>query len=80
MRVCVCLSVCTTKSSTRHHLTLNLAFSLLQQRHFQLLGRAVSIPELLSERFNRMLRASVDHAIARFEARDITSIMELEGI
>lgn len=44
----------------------------------QLLGRSIDFADLLTQRVNNMIRANLDLVIARFEAADITSIIELE--
>eukprot|EP00004_Rigifila_ramosa_P010810 TRINITY_DN2288_c0_g1_i2.p1 TRINITY_DN2288_c0_g1~~TRINITY_DN2288_c0_g1_i2.p1 ORF type:complete len:1415 (+),score=362.60 TRINITY_DN2288_c0_g1_i2:563-4246(+) len=51
---------------------------ILAQRHFQLLGRSIDLKILLSQRINRFFRESLDIAISRFEASDLTAIVELD--
>eukprot|EP01111_Echinosteliopsis_oligospora_P015952 TRINITY_DN6483_c0_g1_i1.p1 TRINITY_DN6483_c0_g1~~TRINITY_DN6483_c0_g1_i1.p1 ORF type:complete len:1368 (+),score=367.50 TRINITY_DN6483_c0_g1_i1:181-4284(+) len=53
---------------------------LMRQRHFQLLGRSVDLNDLISQRQNTYIRQNVEYAIGRFEASDLTSILELEGL
>jgi cytoplasmic FMR1 interacting protein len=53
---------------------------LLKQRHIRLLGRHIDLNHLISQRMNTYLRQNVDYAISRFEASDITSVMELESL
>ena len=50
----------------------------LQQRHFQLLGRSIDISFLCTQRVNVMIQKNMEFIIAKFEASDITSIVELE--
>jgi len=52
--------------------------SIMHQRHFLLLGRSIDVNKLISQRINSYLRQNIDYAISRFEASDITSIIELE--
>jgi len=54
--------------------------TLLQQRHFQLLGRSVDIGKLLGQRMIQYLKKSLDTAIQRFEGSDLTEILELEAL
>eukprot|EP00026_Physarum_polycephalum_P001363 Phypoly_transcript_01364.p1 GENE.Phypoly_transcript_01364~~Phypoly_transcript_01364.p1 ORF type:complete len:1135 (+),score=191.05 Phypoly_transcript_01364:297-3407(+) len=51
---------------------------LMRQRHFQLLGRSLDLNNLISQRQNQYLRQNLDYAISRFEASDLTSLVELE--
>jgi len=53
---------------------------ILKQKHFQLLGRSIDINTLIMQRMNTYIRQNIDFAISRFEASDITSIMELETL
>lgn len=46
----------------------------------QLLGRSLNIPELISQMMNTYLRKSIDIAIARYEASDITYILDLDSL
>jgi len=68
---------------------LNIKFSwpqtnryetILRQRHFQILGRNVDFNRLISQRLNAAMQKSLELAIARFEAADLTSTVELEGL
>ena len=54
--------------------------TLLKQRHVQLLGRSIDLNRLICQRINNNLSKSLDLSIARFEAGDITGIVELEGL
>ncbi|KAK3732632.1 hypothetical protein RRG08_057326 [Elysia crispata] len=54
--------------------------TLLKQRHVQLLGRSIDLNRLISQFVNAALQKSIDVAISRFEAEDITGIIELEGL
>lgn len=64
--------------NTRLHPPANRYAAILEQRHFQLLGRSVDLNHLMSQRINNYLRKNIDNAISRFEAKDLTSIVELE--
>ena len=52
---------------------------LLSQRHYQLLGRFFNLNHLISQRINNLLRKNIDNAISRFEAKNLSSIIELES-
>ena len=54
--------------------------TLLRQRHVQLLGRSIDLNRLVCQRINNSLQRSLDLAIARFEANDITGVVELEAL
>ncbi|XP_074650869.1 cytoplasmic FMR1-interacting protein 1-like [Tubulanus polymorphus] len=54
--------------------------SILKQRHFQLLGRSIDFKLLIGSRITEELKTSLDCAIKRFEAADITAVVELEGL
>merc|ERR1712106_1003892 len=54
--------------------------TLLKQRHVQLLGRSIDLNRLICQRINNSLQKSLDLSIARFEAGDITGIVELDGL
>ncbi|XP_067136856.1 cytoplasmic FMR1-interacting protein isoform X5 [Centruroides vittatus] len=54
--------------------------TLLKQRHVQLLGRSIDLNRLTAQRINAALQKSLDLAISKFEAGDITGIVELEGV
>lgn len=54
--------------------------TLLRQRHVQLLGRSVDLNRLIAQRLGAALQRSLDLAVARFEAQDITGVVELEGL
>ncbi|KAN0039438.1 hypothetical protein ACTA71_001632 [Dictyostelium dimigraforme] len=51
---------------------------LLRQKHITLLGRSIDLCGLLAQRQNNTIRQNLDYAISRFEACDLTSIVELE--
>ena len=42
------------------------------------MGRSIDLNLLIAQRMNTKLRQNIDFAINRFEASDITSILELE--
>jgi len=54
--------------------------TLLKQRHVQLLGRSIDLNRLICQRINNSLAKSLDLSINRFEAGDITGIVELDGL
>ncbi|XP_026473678.1 cytoplasmic FMR1-interacting protein-like [Ctenocephalides felis] len=54
--------------------------TLLRQRHVQLLGRSVDLNKLITQRINADMQKSLDLAVAKFEAGDITGVVELEGL
>ena len=51
----------------------------MRQRHFQLLGRSLDLNALIAQRVHTYLKQNIDYAISRFEASDITAIIELEN-
>lgn len=54
--------------------------SLLRQRHVSLLGRHVDLCVLVAQRINADMHRALDAAVAKFEAGDITGVIELEGL
>lgn len=54
--------------------------TILKQRHVQILGRSIDLNHLIGQRINASLQKSLDIAIARFEAGDLTGCVELEGL
>lgn len=54
--------------------------TLLKQRHVQLLGRSIDLNKLITQRINADMQKSLDLAISKFEAGDITGVMELDGL
>ncbi|KAL0858499.1 hypothetical protein ABMA27_012364 [Loxostege sticticalis] len=54
--------------------------SLLRQRHVALLGRHVDLCALVAQRINADMHRALDTAVAKFEAGDITGVVELEGL
>ena len=54
--------------------------TLLRQRHLQILGRTVDLNRLIAQRLNAAMLKSLELAINRFEAADLTSTVELEGL
>ncbi|KAJ3145710.1 Cytoplasmic FMR1-interacting protein 2 [Geranomyces variabilis] len=61
-------------------LALNAYDAILKQRNYQLLGRSLNIPELIAQMMNTYLRKSIDIAISRYEASDLTYIMDLDTL
>lgn len=53
--------------------------TLLKQRHVQLLGRCIDLNKLVAQTINSVIQNSLDIAISRFEAGDITGIMVNEN-
>lgn len=58
----------------------NRYVTLLRQRHVQLLGRSIDLNRLICQRINSYLQKSLDYAISRFEAGDLTGVVELENL
>ncbi|XP_076441680.1 cytoplasmic FMR1-interacting protein 2-like [Babylonia areolata] len=58
----------------------NRYMTLLKQRHVQLLGRSIDLNRLIGQQVTVALQHSLDIAIARFEAGDLTGIIELETL
>lgn len=54
--------------------------TLLKQRHVQLLGRSIDLNKLITQRINADLHKSLELAISRFEATDVTGIVELDAL
>lgn len=54
--------------------------TLLRQRHVQLLGRSIDLNKLITQRINADMQKSLDLAISKFEAGDITGVVELDGL
>jgi len=53
---------------------------ILQQRHFQLLGRSIDISQLMAQRMEASIKKSLELAIGRFDASDLTQILELDAL
>jgi len=53
---------------------------LMGQRHVQLLGRSVDLQMLITEHLNASLRKNIDYVISKFEASDLTSVMEIQAL
>ena len=53
----------------------NRYITLLRQRHVQLLGRSIDLNRLICQRINSSMQKSLELAISRFEAGDITGIV-----
>lgn len=51
---------------------------VLEQRHVQLLGRSIHLHYLIAQRLEANLRQDIDATIERFEAGDITGVVQLE--
>ncbi|GFR33631.1 cytoplasmic FMR1-interacting protein [Trichonephila clavata] len=71
---------CASYGTCFHYPPANRYETLLKQRHVQLLGRSIDLNRLIAQRVNAALQKSLDLAISRFEAGDITGIIELEGL
>eukprot|EP01114_Cavostelium_apophysatum_P018213 TRINITY_DN5592_c0_g1_i1.p1 TRINITY_DN5592_c0_g1~~TRINITY_DN5592_c0_g1_i1.p1 ORF type:complete len:1338 (-),score=458.14 TRINITY_DN5592_c0_g1_i1:118-4131(-) len=70
----------TIYSAHRLHVPKSRYEVLLKQRHIHLLGRSIDLNNLITQRMNTYLRQNIDHAISRFEASDICSIVELDSL
>lgn len=57
------------------HPRANRYETLLKQRHVQLLGRSIDLNKLITQRINADMHKSLDLAISKFEAGDITGIV-----
>ena len=53
----------------------NRYVTLLRQRHVQLLGRSIDLNRLICQRINNSMQKSLELAISRFEAGDITGVV-----
>lgn len=53
----------------------NRYVTLLRQRHVQLLGRSIDLNRLICQRINSSMQKSLELAISRFEAGDITGVV-----
>ena len=49
--------------------------TLMKQRHVLLLGRSIDLNKLISQRINANMQKSLDLALTRFEASDLTGIV-----
>ncbi|KAF8791362.1 Cytoplasmic FMR1-interacting protein like [Argiope bruennichi] len=65
---------CASYGTCFHYPPANRYETLLKQRHVQLLGRSIDLNRLIAQRVNAALQKSLDLAISRFEAGDITGI------
>lgn len=63
-----------------HYPRANRYETLLKQRHVQLLGRSIDLNKLITQRINTDMQKSLDLAVNKFEAGDITGVMELDGL
>lgn len=52
--------------------------TLLKQRHLQLLGRTIDLGRLIAQRLNSYMLKSLESAIAKFEACDLTGVIDLD--
>ena len=66
---------CMSAGSYLAHPRANRYETLLKQRHVQLLGRSVDLNRLVTQRINADMHKSLDLAISKFEAGDITGIV-----
>uniref|UniRef100_A0A7E4V8X5 Cytoplasmic FMR1-interacting protein n=1 Tax=Panagrellus redivivus TaxID=6233 RepID=A0A7E4V8X5_PANRE len=53
---------------------------LLNQRHFQLLGRMIDLNRLVSQRINETVEKALDNIFRRFDAEPLSWIMNLEQL
>lgn len=49
--------------------------TIVKQRHVLLLGRSIDLNKLISQRINANMQKSLDLALTRFEASDLTGIV-----
>lgn len=61
-------------------LSPNAFESILSQKSIRLIGRNVNIHKILSQIMNQYLRHSIDVAISRYEASDLTYILVLNKV
>lgn len=54
--------------------------SLMAQRNVQLLGRAIDLQMLIASHVNGYLRRNLEYVITRYEASDLTSVIELQSL
>ncbi|XP_072014112.1 cytoplasmic FMR1-interacting protein 1-like [Amphiura filiformis] len=52
--------------------------TLLRQTNVQVLGRSIDLSKLLKQRLTAAMQKSLDYAITKFEASDLTHIVELD--
>ena len=71
---------CVSQNVKINYPVANRYETLLKQRHVQILGRSIDLNKLIGQRVNASLQKALDVAISRFEAGDITGIVELEGL
>ncbi|EEB13869.1 conserved hypothetical protein [Pediculus humanus corporis] len=71
---------CVAMGTYLHYPRANRYETLLKQRHVQLLGRSIDLNKLITQRINADMQKSLDLAISKFEAGDITGVVELDGI
>ncbi|XP_061164515.1 cytoplasmic FMR1-interacting protein 2-like [Saccostrea echinata] len=71
---------CAKKGHKIPYPTANRYHTLLRQQEVQILGRSIDLKHLIGQRINASLQRALDIAIARFEASDLTGILELEKL
>ncbi|CAL1540993.1 unnamed protein product [Lymnaea stagnalis] len=71
---------CISQGIKNDYPAANRYLTLLKQRHVQLLGRSIDLNSLISPMVNLSLQKSLSAAISKFEAGDLTGIVELEGL
>jgi hypothetical protein len=65
-----------TAAADNRYDVMNIRYAtILKQKRFQLLGRAVNISQLVAYFCNQHLRSCLDIAISRFEVSDLTGIV-----
>ncbi|KAK6173555.1 hypothetical protein SNE40_016982 [Patella caerulea] len=71
---------CASQGAKINYPVANRYQTLLKQRHVSILGRYIDLNRLIGQRINAALQKALDVSISRFEAGDITGIVELEGL
>jgi cytoplasmic FMR1 interacting protein len=64
----------------RDSLRVGVFEAVLRQKHFSLLGRSINVSQLFTHYFNHHMRRSLHAAICRFEASDLTYVMEFHSL
>ncbi|KAJ3017098.1 Cytoplasmic FMR1-interacting protein 2, partial [Thoreauomyces humboldtii] len=79
---CMILSPDLKSDASIAHMDLALGAynAILRQRNYQLLGRSLNVPELIGQMMNTYLRKSIDIAISRYEASDLTYALDLDTL
>lgn len=73
-------SECAVRGAYLPYPRANRYETLLKQRHVLLLGRSIDLNRLITQRINADMHKSLDLAISKFEAGDITGVVDLESL